>query len=73
MRFDLDHDSYKKCGCGENCDCSEDDDDDDETCDNAGFNRRSKWYQSSLTKVSKLLAFDLMPDLETDLYFTWTG
>lgn len=72
MNFNLDYDSYKKCDCEYDCECSADDDD-EESRDNAGFDRHSDWYQSCLTKVSQFLAFDLMPDLETNIEFTYTG
>lgn len=74
MHFNLDHDSYRTdCDdCEESyCECTADDD--DKSCDNAGLDRYSDWYRSSLTKVSQFLAFDLMPDLETNIEFTFMG
>lgn len=70
MRFILDENSYEiDCDCESDCECSAG----DKSCDNAGFDRYSEWYRSSLTKVSQFLAFDLKPDLETSIEFTFMG
>lgn len=77
MSFTLDRDSYKNYDCDEDdteSSSADEDDDDDEHCDNAGFNRYSDLYQSSLTKVSQFLTFDLIleTDLETNIQFTFS-
>lgn len=73
MSFVLRRDSYDKfnfdvpCSCEESdCECSTDDDD-GESCDMAGFYQDSLFYKSSLTKVSQLFAFDLMPNLDVNI------
>lgn len=70
MSFCRGSDSYDKfdfdamCSCEES-DCECDTDDDDEI---AEFYQGNSFYKSPLTKVSQLLAFDLNPNLNVNIF-----
>lgn len=63
-RHDITLTMHESSDCSSN---SDDDDNDEECCDMAGFQPGSIFYKTGLTKVSKLLAFDLMPNLKTNI------
>lgn len=65
----LDSDSDFESNADDSHDDGSDNDgsEDDESSDEAGFDRNSKFYNTSLSKVSKFLAFDQMPNLTTNI------
>lgn len=66
LEQDMDDTSESEFVCCEesDCDCSSYI---EGNSDAAGFFRDTDFYKSCLTKVSKLFAFDLMPDLDVNI------